>query len=152
MSLKIGLELFLKQVFNCPLNVGRRGKPSTWLPRQKLAEERKVKRSHPLSQKRFLLQRGPLQQRPFVQQRPLSATAVAAMVLRLVLRQRPLLRPQPLPKQRSSLDRQPLSQRRPLSMAAVNAASDDWRSFRRVFSMSVNNDYLHENSISEALM
>ena len=58
----------------------RRGKPPTWLPRQKLAEERKAERSQPPSQKRISLQRGASQQRQFVQQRSLSATAVAAMV------------------------------------------------------------------------
>ena len=120
----------------------RRGKPPTWLPRQKLAEERKVERSQPLSQKRFSLQRGPLQQRPFVQQRPLSATAVAAMVLAAG----------PTTTAVAAATAIAAAAATAVSMMAVTAASDDWRSFRRVFSMSVNNDYLHENSISEALV
>ena len=58
------LILHLKFLLNCGvffaanmrggvlLDVRRRGKPSTWLPRQKLAEERNAKRSQPPSQQR----------------------------------------------------------------------------------------------------
>ena len=77
-----------------------------------------------------------------MQQRPLSATAVAAMVLAAGPKTTAVAAGTVIAVAAATA----------VPMMAVTAASDDWRSFRRVFSMSVNNDYLHENSISEALV
>ena len=88
------------------------------------------------------LQREPLQQRPFVQKQPLSATAIAAMVLAAG----------PTTTAVAAATAIAAAAATAVSMMAVTAASDDWRSFGRVFSMSVNNDYLYEKSISEALI
>ena len=59
----------------------RRGKPSTWLPRQKLAEERKGQTQPAARSNGCRINDGLCQQRPLLQQRPLSATAVAAIVV-----------------------------------------------------------------------